>query len=124
MFSVVHGNDTSANDLNHDLEKISEWAFQWKIKFNPDPIKQAQEMIFSTKKTVSIHPVVYFNKTPVNSTPTHKHLEMKLASKLSYENHLQSVFSRVNKTIGLLRKFESTLPTIYKSPVKISSDNL
>ena len=37
FFSVVHDFDTSANDLNHDLEKISEWAFQWKLNFNRDP---------------------------------------------------------------------------------------
>ena len=27
LFSVVHNIDTSANDFNHDLEKISEWGF-------------------------------------------------------------------------------------------------
>ena len=32
-FTVVHDIDISANDLNHDLEKISEWSFQWKMKF-------------------------------------------------------------------------------------------
>ena len=82
LFSVVHDIDTVANDLNHDLEKISEWAFQWKMKFNPDPTKQAQELIFSREKTVSIHPLVYFNKTPVNSTATHKHV-MKINFSLS-----------------------------------------
>ena len=45
---------------------------------------------------------------------------MILDSKLSYENHLQSACSRVNKTIGTLRKLQPTLPgkslvTIYKS---------
>ena len=50
LFSVVHDIETSANDLNYDLEKISEWAFQWKIKFNPDHTKQAQEITFSRKK--------------------------------------------------------------------------
>ena len=40
----------STNDLNHDLEKISEWAFQQKMKFNPDPTKQTQKLIFSRKK--------------------------------------------------------------------------
>ena len=55
--------------------------------------------------------VVYFNETPTNSTGTHKHLGMRLDSKLSYENHLWSVFSSVNKTIGLLRNFQSTLPS-------------
>ena len=122
FFSVVHDFDTSANYLNHDLEKISEWAFQWKLNFNPDPTEQVQEIIFNRRKTVSIHPLVYFNKNPVNSTATHKHLGM-IDSKLSYENHLQSVFSRVNKTIGLLRKFQPTRPrksvvTIYKSFIR------
>ena len=38
-FSVVHDIDLSAKQLN-DLNKISEWAFQWEIDFNPDLSKQ------------------------------------------------------------------------------------
>ena len=87
LFSVVHAIDTSANDLNHDLEKISEWTFQRKM--NPEPTKQDQEIIFSKKKTVSIHLVGYFNNSLVNSTATHKHLGMIIDSKLSYENHIK-----------------------------------
>ena len=68
LFFVVHDIDTSPNDLNHDLEKTSEWAFQWKRKFNADPTKQAEEIISARKKTVSIHPIVYVDNTPVNST--------------------------------------------------------
>ena len=30
LFSVVHDIDTSENNLNHDLEKIREWAFSGK----------------------------------------------------------------------------------------------
>ena len=41
LFSVVHDTQTFANDLNKDLEIINNWAFQWKINFNPDPTKQA-----------------------------------------------------------------------------------
>ena len=32
--------------LNSDLEKISNWAHQWKMPFNVDPKKQVQEAIF------------------------------------------------------------------------------
>ena len=53
---------------------------------------------------------VYFNETLENSTGTHKHLGMRLDSKLNHENHLQSVFSRVNETFVLLRKLQPTLP--------------
>ena len=38
LFSVVN-NNTSAKDLNQDLEKIGNWAFKWKMNFNPDPNK-------------------------------------------------------------------------------------
>ena len=58
--SVVHDINISASDLNEDLEKIGYWAFQWKMNFNPDPNKQAQEIIISRKKTASLHPVAHF----------------------------------------------------------------
>ena len=56
LFSVTHDITTSANELNNDLKKISDWAFQWKMSFNPDPSKQAQEVIFSTKLKKRITP--------------------------------------------------------------------
>ena len=78
------------------------------MKFDTDSTKQAKEMIFSRKKSVSIYPAVYFNNDPVNSTAADKHLGMILDSKLSYENHLQFFFSRVKKTIALVRKLRSS----------------
>ena len=47
IFSVVKNPDISANDLNHDLDIIRKWAYQWKLEFNPDPSKQATEVLFS-----------------------------------------------------------------------------
>ena len=37
LFSVVHDIHSSARSLNKDLKSINEWAFQWKMSFNPDP---------------------------------------------------------------------------------------
>ena len=42
FFSVVHDVTISCSELNGDLAKISEWAFKWKMTFNPDPSKPAQ----------------------------------------------------------------------------------
>ena len=47
LFSKVQDINKSANELNCDLEKVSNWAYQWKMQFNPDPNKQANEVIFS-----------------------------------------------------------------------------
>ena len=54
LFTIVKDENKSANFLNNNLSLISEWAFNWKILFNPDPMKPAQEVLFSRKKkTVS-----------------------------------------------------------------------
>ena len=48
--------NSTTNDLNIDLMKRSDWAFQWKTRFSPDPKKQAQEVIFSRKINKIDHP--------------------------------------------------------------------
>ena len=52
LFSVVHDINHSGINLNDDFEKISNWAFQWKMNFNPDINKQVEEVIFSCKLQV------------------------------------------------------------------------
>ena len=49
LFSIVRDPIVSAGELNSDLDLISKWANQWKMSFNPDPTKQAEEIIFSRK---------------------------------------------------------------------------
>ena len=43
---IHHDVNAFARELNDDLKKINKWAFQCKMSFNPDPCKQAQEVIF------------------------------------------------------------------------------
>ena len=53
LFSVIHDRQTSANDLNKDLEMMENWAFQSKMILNLDPTQQVQEVIFICKKGTS-----------------------------------------------------------------------
>ena len=59
LFYVVNNINESVNQINMDLEKISLWAYQWKMSFNPDISKQDQEVIFSKKSVNVSHPVLY-----------------------------------------------------------------
>ena len=122
FFSVVRDINTSAAHLNNDLRKISNWAFQWKMSFNPDPSKQAQEVIFSRKHQKVRHPSIYFNNNPIESVSSQKHLEMILETKLNFQD-FKNILTKINKTIGLLRKLQNILPresllTIFKSFVR------
>ena len=65
LFPVLHNINQSGINLNDDLEKISNWAFQWKMSFNPDINIQAQEVIFSRRLQKSNHPSLTFNGTSV-----------------------------------------------------------
>ena len=65
VFSNVHDISLSSLQLNDDLVKISNWAYQWKMSFNPEVTKQAQEEVFSQKSQKFTHATVYFSNSPV-----------------------------------------------------------
>ena len=48
-FSVINDKHSSANELNQDLNRMNNWAFQRKTSYNPEPSKQPQEVILSRK---------------------------------------------------------------------------
>ena len=64
------------------------------MSFNPNPNKQAQEIILSQKLKCK----------------SQKHLGIILDSKLTFEEHYKTVLSKTNRTIGLLRKLQNLLP--------------
>ena len=90
----------SAKNFNDDLNRINNWAFQWKMSFNPDPNKQAQKVLFSRKIQKSSQPSLIFNNNIVTQSLTQKHLGMFLDTKLDFQEHLKSIFSKVKKIIG------------------------
>ena len=56
LFSVVKDPAQTTSELNSDLNLIEKWAHQWKMQFNPEPTKQAVEVLFTQKKQSVIHP--------------------------------------------------------------------
>ena len=123
LFSVIRNKHLSAQNLNEHLNKINHWAFQWKTSFNPDPSKQAQEVIFSRKLQKLIYPPLHFNNIAVTQSATQKHLGILLDDQLDFQGHLKNIYRKVNKTIGLLCKLHNTLPrlpllTIHKSFIR------
>ena len=122
-FSTVYSTNETADSLNNDLQKISEWAYQWKMSFNPDSTKQAQEVIFSRKLKKPFHPSIKFDNVPVQNASSQKHLGLILDDKLNFKSHLREKCSKFNKGIGIIKKLQNTLPrqallTIYKSFVR------
>ena len=80
------------------------------MSLNPDPKKQAQEVIFSPKSKAILHPPLVFNNNNIIQTASQKHHGIILDTRLPFEKHLETALCKINKTIGLIRKLQNLLP--------------
>ena len=97
LFSTVYDPSVSADQLDKNLKKNSEWACKSETIFNPDLSKQAQEVMFSRKTNKISHPTTTFNTVPVARAPCPKHLGLHLDEKLSFNHHIKVKISKANK---------------------------
>ena len=102
IFSAVNDIDVSKHELNSDLRKISIWANHWKMPFNSDDSKQAQEVIFSKKHQKLFHPTVLFNNIPVQHSTVQKHVGVYLDEKLNFNTHITEKIGEASN--GVIKK--------------------
>ena len=103
LFIKVRNIEEAQNILMTDLEKITQWANQWKMQFNPDITKQAIEIVFSSKYNKPNHPLLTFNGIPVARSDSTEHLGMHLDEKLSFKKHISEAIIKAKKGISLLK---------------------
>ena len=95
------------------------------MQFDPDPNKQANEVIFS-QKSIShklFPPPIKFNERIITKCNHQKHLEIILDSNLNFNTHIDQKIKICNKLIGLIKRLSVNLPrnallTIYKSFIR------
>ena len=93
------------------------------FSFNPDSSKQTQVVIFSRKLKSVPHHLLVFTNANLSSWMSQKHLGILLDSEKVFKEYNKKILSKTNRTIGLLRKLQSLLPsaaliTIYKAFVR------
>ena len=109
-FTVAKDKNESANILNNDFQSISTWAYNWKMLFNPDSSKPAQEMLFSRKKKIQVYRTISLNNVQVERVAYQKHPGILLDEKLNFKRHIDSAISKVNKGISVIKKLRHNLP--------------
>ena len=93
------------------------------MSFNPDPNKQAVEVVFSRKLKQLHHPEIYFNGVEVKTVEFHKHLGLILDSKLTFASHINEKISKARKGIGIIKSLSrflsiKTLNLIFKMYIR------
>ena len=96
LFSVIHDVNLSQIDLNEDLDKINNRAYQCKMSFNPDPSKKAQDVLFRRKVNNALHSPLTFNKVDVDQIHSQKH-----NFKLPFNVHLEKMLAKGNRGIAI-----------------------
>ena len=110
LFTIVKDKTERANILSNDLSEISKWAYDWKMLFNPDPCKSAQDVVFSRKKKTQSHPAISLNNIQVERTSYQKHLGLLLDEKLNFKQHVDSAILKMNIGISVIKKLRHSLP--------------
>ena len=93
------------------------------MSFNPGTLKQPQEVIFLGKITKTNNPTLIFIDNPVHQAALQKYLGIFLDCKLNFEEDFKTIVNKINKTTGLLCKFQNFLSrnpllTIHKSFIR------
>ena len=111
IFQIIPSNSQSAsNTIHRDLCKITEWANQWKMSFNPDLSKQAVEVIFSKNNTECEIDHLVFNNIPVKRVQETKHLGVILDKKLNFISHVTEKIGIAKKGIGIMKQLYPYVP--------------
>ena len=91
--------------------------------FNPDPSKQAVQLVFTRKRKKIDHPSIYFNDLEVKSVNEHKHLGLIMDAKLTFASHINDQLSKARKGLGILKSLNrylsvKILDQIYKMYIR------
>ena len=88
---------------------ISQWAYQWKMIFNPDVSKQPQNVVFSHKVVTTNHVTLYFNNDSVITENFQRHFGLFLDSKLNLPDHINEKIKKATKGINVIFPFDDIL---------------
>ena len=96
LLYILHGS-SSNNTLRPETSG-------WDMSFSLDPSKQSQEVLFFHKTSKANQLNLIFNGNTVQSSPNPKHFGLLLDEKLTFNDHITSKLSTVNKSTNPLQK--------------------
>ncbi|WP_078461400.1 reverse transcriptase domain-containing protein [Solemya velum gill symbiont] len=114
---IVDHPNSSAAQLQSDIDKISLWAHKWLVTFNP--IKT--ECLLISRKTIKpVHPPLLMYGQNISEVVSHKHLGIILSNDCTWKLHIEYISKKAWSRINIMRRLKfildrKSLETIYLS---------
>ena len=110
----------SAQALNDDLARISQWAREWLVKFSAPKTKT---MTISRKRKRQHAPPLIMNNVTLDEVPSYKHLGVKISNNLLWNEHIEETVVNAGKCMDILHALKhkldrSTLEKLYVAFVR------
>ena len=120
LYVIIDNPAQGVNSLNADLDRISQWASDWLVKFSPPKTKS---LTISRKKQENPSPLISFDGTDVTEVDSHKHLGVIISNDLSWRDHIENMVSNASKSLDVLNalKFKldrKTLERLYMAFIR------
>jgi hypothetical protein len=120
LFIEVDDPNETAELIDGDLDRLSQWADKWKVSFSPP---KTEELLISTKRNETAHPPLTLSNTPIKRVPHHKHLGLTISDDLTWKEHITTICDKANRKLGLLRPLKYklnrlSLEQIYKGFIR------
>lgn len=120
LYIVVENPNEAAELLNVDLEKITTWAKQWLVTFNPP---KTESMLISRKIVKPVHPPIFMSNQQITEVSFHKHLGIFLSNDCTWHRHIDYIKEKAWKRINVMRRLKyqldrKSLEKIYTSFIR------
>ena len=88
LFLVVEKPNTAAETLNSDLEKKTQWANTWLVKFNQ---AKTESLLISRKVIQPVHPSSYNQNQIIKEVENHTHFGLYFSKDGTWHTHMNYI---------------------------------
>ena len=95
-----------AQALSSDLQKAHDWATTWGMLFNSE---KSKHLTVVNKSRLTPAPRINMNGVTLPTCTTHKHLDITLNSLLTWQDHINAIYSTCVRQVGILARLRNVL---------------
>ena len=103
LYIVVDSPSTAAGIINTDLNRISNWAIGWLVRFNAN---KTISMLISRKLIHVNHPPLLMNGVILTEQQSHKHLGITFSKTCTWTEHIDEIAKKAWSRLNLLRSLK------------------